>query len=172
MIYPILTGIVLSAATIIVHGLGTLWWIAILRKRQESLRPPAPLATTTSDDLLPQAAANPFPSLKNTLFVLGFTTALLVLLHIVEVSIWAFAYLLLPEVDSVTGLEEAFYFSTVTFSTLGYGDVVIESSWRILSGIQAMAGNLAFGWSSALLLTTFLKMLERHEASRETSTKA
>ena len=41
----------------------------------------------------------------------------------------------------------------VTFTSLGYGDIVVSSSWKLLSGIQAMAGMLVLGGSSALLFT-------------------
>ena len=156
MIQAILFGIGLSAATIIIHGIGTLWWINKMRCWQGGLVPQ--FDQSKSD----QPEKRPRLQLRTTLFVLGFTSSLLVILHVIEVSIWALSYLMLPEEDSIRGLEEAFYFSVVTFSSLGFGDIVIQSSWRILSGIQAMAGNLAFGWSSALLLTTFLKMLESH----------
>ena len=44
------------------------------------------------------------------------------------------------------------YFSLVTFTTVGYGDVVVEKGWRIMAGIEALNGILLLGWSTAVLL--------------------
>src|SRR6185503_12166883 len=50
------------------------------------------------------------------------------------VWIWAFAYLATGFVNS---LEEAVYFSTVTFSTLGYGDIIPPPGWRVFAALEA-----------------------------------
>ena len=47
--------------------------------------------------------------------------------------------------------EIAVYFSFVTFTTLGYGDITLSEGWRLLSGIQALNGILLVGWSTALI---------------------
>lgn len=83
--------------------------------------------------------------------VIGITAAVLLVLHLGEVLMWAFAYYTIPGIQTPSTVEDCIYFSMVTFTTLGYGDIVISSSWRLFSGIQAMAGMLVFGWSSALL---------------------
>ncbi len=57
---------------------------------------------------------------------------------------------LLPE-NVLDSFEEATYFSFVTFTTLGYGDITLAGAWRILSGIEALNGVLLLGWSTALL---------------------
>jgi len=69
--------------------------------------------------------------------------------HTVEVWIWAFAHLMAGVVD---GLENAVYFSTVTFSTLGYGDIVPATGWRVFAALEAMNGFLLIGWSIAYLI--------------------
>lgn len=74
----------------------------------------------------------------------------LVLLHTAEVVLWSLVYLVLG-IDSLSSFEESTYFSMVTYSALGYGDVVITGPWRLLAAIQAMTGLLLFGWSAALL---------------------
>lgn len=76
----------------------------------------------------------------------------LILLHALEVLVWALAYhVALPGGPPHT-FEEAAYFSIVTFSTLGFGDVTLhQPAWRILSGIEALNGILLVGWSTALL---------------------
>ena len=69
--------------------------------------------------------------------------------HTVEVWIRAFAHLM---AGVVNGLEDAVYFSTVTFSTLGYGDIVPATGWRVFAALEAMNGFLLIGWSIAYLI--------------------
>jgi hypothetical protein len=80
-------------------------------------------------------------------------TAALVLMmlyaSLFEALIWAFTYL---AVGALSTLEEALYFSTVTYTTLGYGDVVLHESWRILASFQAANGVIMFGWTTALIV--------------------
>ena len=58
--------------------------------------------------------------------------------------------------------EDAVYFSMVSFSTVGYGDVVVEHSWRILSGFVAVNGILAFGIFTAVLIEIIRGLSERY----------
>lgn len=69
---------------------------------------------------------------------------------LVESGIWALTYV---AVGAFSGFDEALYFSTVTFTTLGYGDIVIHSGWRLLAGIEAANGTIMFGWTTALIVT-------------------
>lgn len=48
--------------------------------------------------------------------------------------------------------EPALYFSLVSFSTLGFGDIVLDEKWRMLSGLAAANGLLSFGWSTAYMV--------------------
>lgn len=68
-----------------------------------------------------------------------------------HIWLWAFAYMILhlPELKT---LEDAVYFSTVTFTTLGYGDLVLKDNWRVMSGIEAANGIVLLGWSTAFVL--------------------
>jgi hypothetical protein len=70
-------------------------------------------------------------------------------LHGLEALVWASAYVALGAIGS---LEEAIYFSIVSFATVGYGDVVLPQEWRILGACEGAAGVLIFGWSVALLI--------------------
>lgn len=70
-------------------------------------------------------------------------------LHTVEIWLYAALYLGLGEMRS---LEEALYFATVTFASLGYGDIVLSPRWRVLSAIEAANGVILFAWSTAFLL--------------------
>ena len=78
------------------------------------------------------------------------TTVLgLFLVHTVEVWVWAFAYW---SIGVVTDLEEAVYFSTVTFSTVGYGDITPAADWRVFAALEGMNGFILIGWSIAYLI--------------------
>jgi hypothetical protein len=70
---------------------------------------------------------------------------------VLEALIWALLYLFDPLVTALPDLETAFYFSMVTFTTLGYGDVVLAGKWRTLASIQAANGVIIFGWTTALI---------------------
>ena len=71
------------------------------------------------------------------------------LTHTIEVWLWAVAYVALGVVN---GLEEAVYFSTVTFTTLGYGDIIPVAGWRVFAAMEAMNGIILIGWSIAYLV--------------------
>jgi voltage-gated potassium channel Kch len=132
MLYSILVGIALTAFTVAVHTLGTASWLQVLAGDRSLLRRG--------------------PTWWRNLRVLNTTVIVLLLLHIVEVTAWAMTYLAIPDITEVTTYEEAVYFSTVTFTTLGYGDITLTPPWRLLSGIEAMNGILLFGVSTAILL--------------------
>ncbi|MGE0317591.1 MAG: ion channel [Hyphomicrobiaceae bacterium] len=71
---------------------------------------------------------------------------------------WAMLYRLLGALQS---FEEAIYFSLVTMATLGYGDVVLDKSWRLLSAIQGANGSFLFGWSTALTFYAVQRIYEK-----------
>jgi voltage-gated potassium channel Kch len=53
----------------------------------------------------------------------------------------------------ITEFEEALYFSTVTFTTVGYGDTVLDRESRQLATFEAVSGWIIFGWATALIMT-------------------
>ena len=68
---------------------------------------------------------------------------------IIHASIWATSYL---AVGAIQSFEEALYFSMVTFTTLGYGDITLAESWRLLAAFEAANGCIMFGWTTALVV--------------------
>ena len=69
----------------------------------------------------------------------------------IEVWLWALVYLYNPAISELPDPQTAFYFSMVTFTSLGYGDVVLTGEWRTLASIQAANGVIIFGWTTALI---------------------
>lgn len=72
-----------------------------------------------------------------------------VLIYTVEVWLWAAVYLAIGVSET---FEAALYFSTTTFSTLGYGDMVLGEQWRLLGSLEGINGFLLIGWSTAYLV--------------------
>jgi hypothetical protein len=78
------------------------------------------------------------------------TGALFVMLiQTVNVWIWAMVFYL---GGAFADFEPALYFSLVSFSTVGFGDITLGHEWRLLSGLTAAAGFLSFGWSTAYMV--------------------
>ena len=90
---------------------------------------------------------------------------LLLFFHLLEVAVWALFFWwqkCLPD------LESSFYFSGVTYATLGYGDLLLPKEWRLYGPLEALAGNLMVGLSIAFFFVVVSKkMLHRiDEGSR------
>ncbi|HLG46301.1 MAG TPA: potassium channel family protein [Reyranella sp.] len=85
-----------------------------------------------------------------------FTVVLgLMVIHAVEVWLYAGVYLAL---GALNDLETALYFSTASFTTIGYGDVVLDQRWRLVGAIEGANGLLLFGWSTAFLFSVISRM--------------
>lgn len=67
----------------------------------------------------------------------------------IESGMWAGFYVLTGALDT---LDDALYFSLVTFTTLGYGDVTLHGQWRSFSAMEAVNGVILFGWTTALIV--------------------
>jgi len=89
--------------------------------------------------------------------ILIVTILLIALFHTVEIWAWALLYFLLGQFES---FERALYFSTVTFTTLGYGDIVLQQRWQLLSSIEAVNGIILFGVSTAVVFEVFRKLIK------------
>jgi hypothetical protein len=74
---------------------------------------------------------------------------LMFVISVLEVLVWAITYLVL---NAIEGLEQALYFSMVTFTTLGYGDVLLDENWRLLASFEAASGIIMFGWTTAIVM--------------------
>ncbi len=87
--------------------------------------------------------------LKRQFYSVGTIVLIMFFVSLVEVLVWAVTYLLLNAID---GFEQALYFSMVTFTTLGYGDVTLEEQWRLLASFEAANGIIMFGWTTAIVM--------------------
>jgi hypothetical protein len=71
---------------------------------------------------------------------------LLIVIHLFEIAVWALFFWwqkCLPD------LESSFYFSGVTYATIGYGDLVLPEEWRLFGPLEGLTGILMCGLSTA-----------------------
>jgi len=74
--------------------------------------------------------------------------AVVILLHLAETSFWATFYYWR---GLFADYETAFYFSLGSYTTIGYGDVVLPQRWRLLGGLEGVSGVLLCGLSTAFI---------------------
>ena len=82
---------------------------------------------------------------------------LVVLALLGYILMWA---LLFTGLGLLPDLETSFYFSGITFTSVGYGDVMLPTCWRLLSVGLAVNGLLMAGWSTALLVYIVQRSME------------
>lgn len=80
------------------------------------------------------------------------------------VWLWAFAFYTL---EIFLEFEKSVYFALVTFTTLGFGDILLPQEWRLLGGMAAANGLLMFGLLTAILVETLRGTRSRQRAKGE-----
>lgn len=123
--------------TVGVHTLGAAYWLKRLGKRLEY-----------------QASMNKPTHLFKDIIT---TAGILIMLHIFEAFLWAILYLQLPAQAGLKNFHDAFYFSMITFTTLGYGDITLAREWQLLTGVEGMVGITVFGLTTAMLFAVIQK---------------
>jgi Ion channel len=81
---------------------------------------------------------------------------LLIVIHVLEIAVWALFFWwqkCLPD------MESSFYFSGVTYATIGYGDIVLPEEWRLFGPIEGLTGILMCGLSTAFFFIVFSKQI-------------
>jgi len=97
---------------------------------------------------------------RATLRVVGWLiciAAWVILLHLAQILVWATAYV---GYEVMPDLATATYFSAVTYTTTGYGDLVLPPGWRVMGGVEALTGILMCGLSTGLFFALFAKLVE------------
>ncbi|WP_419694449.1 ion channel [Mesorhizobium muleiense] len=98
---------------------------------------------------------------------LQFSILMVVLMigNIVQVAFWALLYKLLGAFED---FETAMYFSGVTFTSLGYGDIVLDGRMRLLGPLQAANGLMMFGITTALFISAVQQVTAKWIAAQST----
>jgi hypothetical protein len=81
-----------------------------------------------------------------------------------DIWLWTLLFYCL-EPDVLKDLDTALYFTTITFTTVGFGDIVLPPDWRLLSSSTAINGMIIFGWSTAFIfeiMTALYKPSEKN----------
>ncbi len=91
--------------------------------------------------------------------VIAALVLLMALAAYLESALWAVLYW---AVDALPELGEALYFSLVTFTTLGYGDITLDEEWRLLAAFEAANGIIMFGWTTAIIVAVANRLFLHH----------
>jgi hypothetical protein len=136
MVLQLLAGLLVSVINIMIHALATVTAITIARRAglKDTARPRIHL-----------------------MGVMVATVLVLMLVHTVEVVVWALAYAL---VGAAPEGSDLLYFAFVNYCTLGYGDIMPVKEWRLMGPIASMNGILLFGWSTAVLFEVLLRTID------------
>jgi len=88
----------------------------------------------------------------------------LIVVHFVEIALWALFFWwrkCLPDAES------SFYFSGVTYATIGYGDLVLPKEWRLLGPAEGLTGIMMSGLSTAFLFAALSRMYSARTRPKE-----
>jgi voltage-gated potassium channel len=125
----LLAALFLTVVTVIIHGVGT-------------------MAATGRAARFWAKSGNVHGRLATELLMTQLV-GLLLLFHLVEALVWALFYLV---IGTLPDLEAAAYFSLTSYTTVGYGDVVLPEPWRLLGPLESAVGVLMLGWSTGVLV--------------------
>jgi voltage-gated potassium channel Kch len=123
MFTKLLAAFALMAACVVLHAVGLTFAMRWLERSPGALR------------------GGSWQRLRVLIEVAGMT----VLVHLVEITVWAVYF---SGRGAMPDLDSALYFSAVTYTTTGYGDLVLPEGWRLTGGIEALTGILMCGWST------------------------
>lgn len=140
MVVSLLISFVLVAFCVTVHASGITWSLRRLS-----------LSTAMAER----------GSWRQTMFLIN-TAGWLIVLHLVQIGLWGLAF---RYGGAMSDLSTALYFSSVTYTTVGYGDVILPADWRLVGGVEALTGILMCGWSTGYFFTLFTRMLQTRSSS-------
>lgn len=93
---------------------------------------------------------------RANLGIISLVTAFAFIAHLLEIALWAALFMICGEFQQF-GI--AYYHSAVNYTTLGYGDIIMSPSWKLLGPIEAGDGALMFGVSTAMIFAVIQRLL-------------
>jgi hypothetical protein len=90
---------------------------------------------------------------------IGGLVLLMLVAGYLESALWAGFYVM---AGALPTFPEALYFSLVTFTSLGYGDITLGEEWRLASALEAGTGVIMFGWTTAIIVAAANRLYFRH----------
>ena len=136
ILYPLVVGVGAVACTIVVHALALAATVNFVRHERR----------------LGRAGAGALIDLAIVALVLSFAFVA----HLIEIALWAVLLVICGEFQE---FGNAFYHSAVNYTTLGYGDLLLTPSWRLLGPLEAANGALMFGVSTAMVFAVIQRLL-------------
>lgn len=127
---PLMVSLVMTLATIVIHAVALIAIVHFIRYHHRLGR--------TGVRFWRDVAV-----VSGAIFVAG-------LAHLVEVIIWSLVFVWCGQSGQ---LSAAFYNSAMLYRSLGYGDVVMSPSWKLLGPFETADGMLAFGISTAIVIS-------------------
>ena len=121
---------ILTLSTVLLHGSYNVWLLFRLYKHKQR----------SSDKKHPK---------RYFLLLLSEVVGLLLFLHSMESSVWALYYLV---AGGLPDFETSLYFSLASYTTIGYGDVVLPVHMRLVGAAEGMVGTFLSGWSVAVFV--------------------
>lgn len=146
MLQQMLFALVMASITVVVHAVGTVQVIipiaGIWRQGSVHATPPRPVWSLTR------------------------LVSLLLILHLLEMIIWAAGY----QLNGIfADFDTSLYYSLKSYTTVGYGDVLPPTSSRLLGPIEAAVGVLMLGWSTSIIVAAVQRIYNGKIADTTTS---
>ena len=94
---------------------------------------------------------------RHIIAILAVEMLVIIGIHTIEAWVWAVVYIALGEFSD---LQQSLYFSVVTSTTLGYGDITLSPRWQLLGTFEAMGGLVLFGASTAFIIASMRRLFE------------
>lgn len=82
--------------------------------------------------------------------------------HLVEMALWGAVFMICGEFST---FDTAYYHSAVNYTSLGYGDIIMSPSWRLLGPLETADGMLLFGVSTAMVFAVIQRLVEARYAT-------
>jgi hypothetical protein len=77
--------------------------------------------------------------------------------HLIEMALWAALFMICGEFSD---FATAYYHSAVNYTSLGYGDIIMSPTWRLLGPLETADGMLLFGVSTAMIFAAIQRLAE------------
>ena len=137
ILVPLAVGGIVAACTIFIHALAVGATVNFVRREKRLGR----------EGL----------GLWSNLAIVALAMSFVLVAHLIEIALWAVLFVICGEFQE---FGFAYYHSAVNFTTLGYGDVIMTSSWKLLGPLEAADGALMFGVSTAMIFAVIVRLVQ------------
>jgi hypothetical protein len=137
LLTPLVVGTSAVISTIFIHALGVSATVKFFRRERRLGRAGTSFAIDVG--------------------IVGLTLSFALIAHLLEIALWAALFVTCGE---FANFGTAYYHSAVNYTTLGYGDLIMTPSWRLLGPLEAANGALMFGVSTAMIFALIQRLVQ------------